>query len=101
MNASDLLSSRRRQTWSLVVAVLALVAAADAAAAPAGAPATVTVKSGAGATLAPEFVGLSFEVNLLAQPGLTAGNLATYLETLGQGVLRFGGNQVDKAFWTS
>jgi hypothetical protein len=64
-------------------------------------PATVTVKAGNGATLTDEFLGLSFEKNLLAQPPLTAGNLAQYLKTLGPGILRFGGNQVDKTFWTS
>ena len=46
-------------------------------------------------------MGISFEKNLLAQPPLTKGNLAQFLKTLGPGVLRFGGNQVDKTFWTS
>jgi hypothetical protein len=46
-------------------------------------------------------VGISFEKNLLAQPPLTKGNLVQFLKTLGPGVLRFGGNQVDKTFWTS
>jgi hypothetical protein len=74
-----------------------------AQAAPAGkvAPATVTIKSDTGATLGERFVGISFEKNLLAQPPLTKGNLAQLLKTLGPGVLRFGGNQVDKTFWTS
>jgi hypothetical protein len=63
--------------------------------------ATVTVKKGEGAKLNDGFLGLSFEVNLLVQAGLTGGNLGQYLKTLGPGVLRFGGNQVDKAFWTS
>lgn len=83
-----------------VVAVVVLVLGIPPAvhAAPA---ATVTVKKGAGARLDDGFLGLSFEKNLLIQPGLTAGNLAQYLKTLGPGVLRFGGNQVDKAFWTS
>jgi hypothetical protein len=102
--------SRRRlaRAVTLLMAMSGVAAAAPAkeSAAPAKesaapAPVTITVKSGPGATLAPGFLGLSFEVNLLAQPGLTAGNLAAYLETLGPGVLRFGGNQVDKAFWTS
>jgi hypothetical protein len=64
-------------------------------------PATVTIKSDTGATLGERFVGISFEKNLLAQPPLTKGNLAQFLKTLGPGVLRFGGNQVDKTFWTS
>jgi Glycosyl hydrolase family 79 C-terminal beta domain len=65
------------------------------------ATATVTVKPGTGAKLTDDFIGLSFEVNLITQPALTSGNLAQYLKTLGPGVLRFGGNQVDKAYWTS
>src|SRR5690242_6080834 len=82
------------------MAALLLVAglARGAGAAPAT---TVTVKPGQGAALGDGFLGLSFEVNLLVQPGLTSGNLSQYLKTLGPGVLRFGGNQVDKAFWTS
>jgi hypothetical protein len=66
-----------------------------------GEPATVTISPGGGATLHERFVGISFEKNLLAQPALTRGNLASYLRTLGPGVVRFGGNQVDKTFWTS
>jgi hypothetical protein len=59
------------------------------------------VKPETGATLGERFLGISFEKNLLAQPPLTRGNLAQFLKTLGPGVLRFGGNQVDKTFWTS
>jgi hypothetical protein len=86
------------------VSLLMLGAAAEAA--PAGskaAPATVvvTIKGETGTSLGERFVGISFEKNLLAQPPLTKGNLAQYLKTLGPGVLRFGGNQVDKTFWTS
>jgi hypothetical protein len=93
----------RVRKW-LPMAAAALLAAGVAGAgtaALAAEPATVTVRSGSGAALTDDFVGLSFEVNLLAQPALTGGNLAQYLKTLGRGVLRFGGNQVDKAFWTS
>jgi hypothetical protein len=91
------------RSWRLLAVTLpvslALAVAGVAAAAPA--PPTVTVKPGTGAKLTDDFVGLSFEVNLIAQPALAAGNLSQYLKTLGPGVLRFGGNQVDKAFWTS
>jgi hypothetical protein len=92
-----------RFVWLYVVAVVVVAAEARSAAAEAPAvPATVTVKPGTtGTRLNEDFVGLSFEVNLLAQPALTAGNFAQYLKTLGTGVLRFAGNQVDKAFWTS
>jgi hypothetical protein len=89
----------------LVVALVMIALAGDALAAEKPAktpPTTVTIKAGgAGAKLGEGFLGLSFEKNLLAQPPLTAGNLAVYLKTLGPGVLRFGGNQVDKAFWTA
>jgi hypothetical protein len=90
-----------------IAALLVLVAYARPAAAAADpaagkiAPATVTIKPETGATLGERFVGISFEKKLLAQPPLTKGNLAQYLKTLGPGVLRFGGNQVDKTFWTS
>jgi hypothetical protein len=84
-----------------LVAAVAGVSGVGSAATTAATPATVTVRSGAGAKLTDNFIGLSFEVNLLVQPGLTNGNLTQYLKTLGPGVLRFGGNQVDKAFWTS
>jgi hypothetical protein len=94
----NLLLVRRR--WAGLLASLVVGAGFTAAAEPAP-TATVTVKPGAGAKLGERFVGLSFEVNLLVQPALTGGNLAQYLKTLGPGVLRFGGNQVDKAFWTS
>src|SRR5262249_49764955 len=84
----------------LAVAVAGTNATGYAAGRPA-ATTTVTVKSGTGARLTDDFVGLSFEVNLITQPALTSGNLTQYLKTLGPGVLRFGGNQVDKAFWTA
>lgn len=95
------LSCRYRQRLAGLTLVLALASPVSAVAEPAAKPDKVTVKTGTGATLNEGFVGLSFEVNLLAQPALTAGNLAQYLKSLGHGVLRFGGNQVDKAFWTS
>ena len=88
-----------------VLAVLTLQGAsgqaAPAADSPEPAPATLVIKAATGATLGERFLGISFEKNLLAQPPLTKGNLAQFLKTLGPGVLRFGGNQVDKTFWTS
>jgi hypothetical protein len=103
-------STLRLRLKSMSVSAAALAALAmlgpARAAAPAGQgakapPATVVVKSETGVTMGERFVGISFEKNLLAQPPLTKGNLAQYLKTLGPGVLRFGGNQVDKTFWTS
>jgi hypothetical protein len=99
MNARHLLAAGLLATAAVSATTAAAKSTAPAAKSP---PATVTVKPGeAGGKLTDDFYGLSFEVNLLAQPALTAGNLAQYLKTLGTGVLRFGGNQVDKAFWTS
>ena len=89
---------------SAAVILLAGVRAGEAAPPAGGAkapPAKLVVKPETGATINERFLGISFEKNLLAQPPLTKGNLAQYLKTLGPGVLRFGGNQVDKTFWTS
>jgi Glycosyl hydrolase family 79 C-terminal beta domain len=90
----------------LVVALVAQSASSSGHVAPAAdgaraAPATIAIKPGTGASIGERFLGISFEKNLLAQPPLTRGNLAQFLKTLGPGVLRFGGNQVDKTFWTS
>jgi hypothetical protein len=84
---------KTRLAASLVMVLVASTARAETA--------TVTIKPGSGATLGERFIGVSFEKNLLVQPALTRGNLAQYLKTLGPGVVRFGGNQVDKTFWTS
>jgi hypothetical protein len=98
MNARSSHHSRLRPWLASLAAAGLLITARGAFGAE---PTTVTIKPGAGAKLTADFVGISFEKNLLAQPALTAGNLAVYLKTLGKGVLRFGGNQVDKTFWTS
>jgi hypothetical protein len=97
--------SRYMLRSGIVLAVLVLQAASGQAAragdSPKPAPATLVIKSETGASIGERFLGISFEKNLLAQPPLTKGNLAQFLKTLGPGVLRFGGNQVDKTFWTS
>ncbi|OLB79351.1 MAG: hypothetical protein AUI14_10345 [Actinobacteria bacterium 13_2_20CM_2_71_6] len=80
--------------------LVAGTAAANAAISPAAA-ASVTVGTTAGATLADNFVGFSFEANILAGTAPSAGNLFQYMKTLGPGVMRFGGNFVDTTFWTS
>jgi hypothetical protein len=54
-----------------------------------------------GAPLERNFVGLSFEAQDLAAPGFHPGTLVRYLRSLGQGVLRIGGNSSDETFWTS
>jgi hypothetical protein len=82
---------------------VALVAAGTAAATAAIAPAasTITVGSGSGATLADDFLGFSFEADILSQTAPSSGNLYQYMKTLGKGVVRFGGNFVDTTYWTS
>jgi Glycosyl hydrolase family 79 C-terminal beta domain len=80
-------------------AVLGIVATGQVASA--ATAVTVTVHPGNGATLRDDFIGLSFEKNVLAGTPLSAGTLYQYMKTLGPGVVRFGGNFVDTTFWTS
>src|SRR5256885_6822685 len=91
---------RKRPLLPLVLAG-ALLAAGPAAATAATETAAVTVGTGTGATLPDDFVGFSFEANILAGTAPSAGNLFQYMRTLGPGVMRFGGNFVDTTFWTS
>jgi len=110
---SQRLSHQTPRWRSLVAAGLALgLAATLAAGGPAAAVSdtggvdaaavtTLTVGSGTGATLRDDFIGVSFEASIIAQPSLASGNLAQFLRTLGPGVMRFGGNFVDAMFWTS
>jgi hypothetical protein len=87
------------------VGALALAAAPFAATAPAASAATAPVitiaSSTTGTALTDSSLGLSFEASDLALPGFTGGNLAAYLKTLGQSVIRVGGNTVDETYWTS
>jgi hypothetical protein len=97
-----------RKTSLLAAAAVAL-AAGLAAASPAArahaatAPAVITISpTTTGTSLTQASAGLSFEASDLALPGFTAGNLASYLDTLSpSSVLRIGGNTVDETFWTS
>ena len=97
-----------RKTPLLAAAVVAL-ATGLAAASPAArahaatAPAVITISpTTTGTSLTQASAGLSFEASDLALPGFTAGNLASYLDTLSpSSVLRIGGNTVDETFWTS
>jgi hypothetical protein len=57
--------------------------------------------AGTGTSLTNSDVGLSYEASFLSLPGFGQGNQFQYLKTLGTSVIRFGGNQVDKSFWTS
>jgi hypothetical protein len=93
-----------RRRWLIPLAgVLSLaVAAGLSGIGPAEAATTsLTVGTGTGASLADDFIGLSFEASIIASPALAKGNLAQYMKTLGPGVMRFGGNFVDTTFWTS
>jgi hypothetical protein len=83
--------------------VVALATAGTVAATAAVTPAAsmITVGSGSGATLADDFLGFSFEANILSGTAPSSGNLFQYMKTLGKGVMRFGGNFVDITFWTS
>ena len=97
-----------RKTPLLAAAVVAL-ATGLAAASPAArahaatAPAVITISpTTTGTSLTQASAGLSFEASDLALPSFTAGNLASYLDTLSpSSVLRIGGNTVDETFWTS
>lgn len=86
----------------LVVAMLAVPQAAQAATV----QATVTVNLGGTprGTIAPGYLGLSFESNPYADGGVNSGkfdakgNLPQLLRTLGTGTARLGGNSVDRTY---
>lgn len=54
-----------------------------------------------GRTIPPDFLGLSFEANLMHQTWIdpAAGNVDALLRNLGTGNLRFSANQVDNSAW--
>ena len=83
-------------------AAAATTASATASTSTSTSTATVTVSSaGTGTALTTSDVGLSYEASFLALPSFGQGNQFQYLKTLGASVIRIGGNQVDKTFWTS
>jgi hypothetical protein len=92
-----------RRSGILILASAAMLTAAVFGSSPAGAaPPVITISSSTtGTSLTNESPGFSFEASDLALPGFTGGNLAAYLKTLGQSVIRIGGNTVDETFWTS
>lgn len=78
------------------------VSAVSAASAAPAASATISISAApTGTALTGSDVGLSYEASFLALPGFGQGNQFQYLKTLGTSVIRIGGNQVDKSFWTS
>lgn len=63
--------------------------------------ATVTVATASpGATIPPDFLGFSFEVTALADTQLTNPSYAAAAALLGPGIVRFGGNSVDRSTWS-
>jgi hypothetical protein len=89
----------------LAAAALALATglATVAPSADAAAPPVITISAThTGTSLTEASAGLSFEASDLALPGFTAGDLASYLDTISpSSVMRIGGNTVDETFWTS
>jgi hypothetical protein len=98
----------RRSSTAAAAAVLsaatALSATLVAQAPPATADTTATISVSAattGTALTNADVGLSYEASFLSLPGFGQGDQFQYLKNLGTSVIRIGGNQVDKTFWTS
>jgi Ricin-type beta-trefoil lectin domain len=108
-------SLRRGRPVALLAATALAVATATALAVAAGLAAAappvpaanvlpvITISSATtGTSLTDASAGLSFEASDLALLGFTAGNLASYLDTISpSSVMRIGGNTVDETFWTS
>src|ERR1700678_4540237 len=89
-----------------LLAAIALALATGLAAVPSSAEAAAPVitisPTSTGTSLTEASAGLSFEASGLALPGFTAGDLASYLDTISpSSVMRIGGNTVDETFWTS
>ena len=99
------LRGRSARTAGRLAAALALATAAaaglSAGPAAASAPVITIASTTTGTALNADSLGLSFEASDLALPGFAAGNLASYLKTLGTSVMRIGGNTSDETFWTS
>jgi hypothetical protein len=98
-------SSRAVALLAATALALALAAglAAVAPSADAAAPPVITISpTSTGTSLTEASAGLSYEASDLALPGFTAGDLASYLDTISpSSVIRIGGNTVDETFWTS
>ncbi len=65
--------------------------------------ASVVISDSAAGSIGANFVGLSYEKSSLTEPLFTASNadLIGLFKRLGTGVLRIGGNSVDRNVWTS
>lgn len=84
----------------LPLVTLAVVTPAAAQADPSVAVVTVDVDS-PGREIPADFLGLSFEANLMHEQWLDpgGGNVPTLIANLGEGNLRFSANQVDRTAW--
>jgi hypothetical protein len=96
-------SSRAVALLAATALALAAGLAAVAPSADAAAPPVITISpTSTGTSLTEASAGLSYEASDLALPGFTAGDLASYLDTISpSSVIRIGGNTVDETFWTS
>ncbi|MGW6693046.1 hypothetical protein ACWF62_04650 [Rhodococcus sp. NPDC054953] len=88
----------------LVAAALPVALTTVPAAAEPATPVTIVVDADRpGRTIPADFLGLSFEANLMHEPWIApgAGNVAALIANLGRaGNLRFSANQVDNTAWT-
>jgi hypothetical protein len=88
----------------LALLLLSVPACGGSRSVPPSVAVSVTVnRAPTGATLAPGFAGFSYEKSRLTVPLFDAGNtaLVTLFRRLGSGVLRVGGNSVDKTTWNA
>lgn len=87
----------------LITAAIPMALTTMPAAAQSRNPVTVVVDTSApGRTIPSDFLGLSFEANLMHEQWLApdAGNVSKLIANLGHGNLRFSANQVDNTAWT-
>lgn len=93
------------RVFAAAIALLVVALAAAPANAVRPRPVSVSIATGRpGPTIAPDFVGLSFEAGSLPQLSAQArgGNLIALLGSISPGVLRFGGSSLDsRTAWSS
>lgn len=102
---SSPIAARRRPVVVALAAVLPMSLSVTATAAAAPPVPSVTIRVDAtqpGRVIPHDFLGLSFEADLLHEPWLdpSHGNIDTLLRNIGTGNLRFSANEVDKTAWT-
>ncbi|NMM88279.1 hypothetical protein B2J88_28675 [Rhodococcus sp. SRB_17] len=102
MTRSKLVRIYRISILGICVALPLSLSAMPAAADVPGPSVTIRVDATKpGRVIPQDFIGLSFEANLMHQAWIdpAAGNVDTLLENLGTGNLRFSANQVDNTAW--